>query len=147
MNFLLEQINALWAPLELFLVIFVACYLFIASERDDIKIRNFLDHDGPVHIQMAVAVLSFHIGDMGVRWIVWYWRYMTARGYDLPAYFASPILLVFAVIAVVGLLCTIRVITNAWCRNWAWGTALTMSLTFMFITESKMIIKLLSTIN
>lgn len=114
-----ERINAAWLVLDVCLVGYLFYYFW--RGRHLAKLLSFWQvRDIPLYLQAAIAIMVFHIGDMGVRTVVWWLRHQSNRGELVWALPATAPLLFFAVIALVGILCKLRVFSGPWLGRWVW---------------------------
>ena len=116
----LEYINLVWGMLDLWLVSFLAIYLFRLTRDGTIGI-GIPCRDWPLGAQAALAIQLFHIGDGGVRAFIWYVRHHINHNQD-HMLFLSKLLLFpivsFAAFAVFSILLQVKVFSQP--RNWVW---------------------------
>ena len=127
----IESINAAWTVLDICIVIYFTYYLWNSRHYVKLSWRTVWtwSHGLPVYTQAAIAIFIFHLGDTGVRGMVWYLRHQINEGHPITYSFAAPataFLAVAAFIAGIGLLCKLRVFATPWLGRWVWvgGAAL-----------------------
>ena len=124
---IIERINAGWVVLDLFIVLFFSYYLASLYLKG-----QPLFFKAPLHVQAALAILVFHFGDMGVRFLVWLPRHEINKGHH-GLYFDWAIA-TFAIIAGAGLICKLRVFSKPWSGPWVWMTGACVALLCAIIT-------------
>ena len=127
----IEQVNAAWWTLDLILVTFLFYYLYTGYTKSKLPwhsiVLTWWDGKMPIHVQAAAAILVFHIGDLFVRFTVWWLRHeVNTHGVPVGIQdWSTYIILVFAFIAGLGMLCQLRVFAGLMIGRWVWvGSAL-----------------------
>lgn len=128
----LELLNGIWTVLDLFLIGWFTYYIYIMYRELEYfswkqAICNWWRDGLPPHINAAIAIYVFTVGDTIVRAHIWLWRHMLNIGnHDFQLQLG---LLVFGgVVSAVGLLCKIRVFTVYRLGNKAWISSLIVAL-------------------
>lgn len=133
----LEILNGIWTVLDMFLIGWFTYYIIVMyKELDYFSWRDAASNwwrDGlPAHINAAIAIYVFAVGDTIVRGHVWLWRHMLNAGYhDFPL-FLTPLVL-GGVISLVGLLCKIRIFTIYRLGNKAWISSLIVAVVLVIL--------------
>lgn len=117
---LLEQVNAAWAVLDLCLVLYLGYYFYVGHKEHNITLRRWWKQDLPLGVQAAVAIFIFHMGDLGVRGLLWWARHELNSGWSTSLEAPRVPLSIFAVVAVFGILCKLRVFSRPWMGDWLW---------------------------
>lgn len=116
----LEKINGAWTVLDLILVTYLSYYLFHELKLQHFRWRIF---HLALHVQAAIAILVFHVGDLGVRAIVWFLRHQANAGANLSYLAADSVslpIVLFSFVAGFGILCQLRVFSSPWLGPWIW---------------------------
>lgn len=136
----LEILNGIWSMLDLALLAWFSYYIWDQVRRlEDFTwrstIRYWFIKGVPGHVNAAISIYVFTVGDFIVRSHVWYWRHYQNLGYTSQDLTLWP-LVVGGTIAAIGQLCKIRVFTVYRLGNKAWilslGLAAALVLTALF---------------
>lgn len=118
---LLERINGAWALLSLVLLCYLLYYLYVENRAGQLTFERWRRCRTPLHVQAALAIAVFHLGDFGVRAIVWYLRHEINLGAPLSV--QAPLLIPLALLSTLagfGILCKLRVFSGPWLGPWVW---------------------------
>ena len=136
----IESINAAWTVLDLCLVIYFAYYLYTVKVKCKLSWPSIFKWSSrlPMFVQAAIAIFIFHVGDTGVRGLVWIIRHRLNEGHSINYQFAAPataVLAVFAFIAGFGLLCKLRVFSTPLLGQWVWVTGASLAFVAAVLTH------------
>lgn len=127
----IESVNAAWVVLDVCLLLYFGYYLWDIRHRFELSWRTLYNWSSglPLYAQAAIAIFIFHLGDAGVRGIVWLIRHRINEGHPIMFQFIVPatgFLVVFACVAGVGLMCKLKVFATPLLGRWVWlgGTSL-----------------------
>ena len=135
-----ESVNAAWTVLDLCLLAYLGYYLWTLRKKFKLSWRTLYNWSTglPIYAQAAIAIFIFHLGDVGVRGIVWWVRHRVNVGQPPSFEFVAPatlVLAVFAVIAGIGLMCKLRVFSTPWLGRWVWIGGTTLALGAAVLTH------------
>lgn len=134
-DIVLEILNGIWAVLDFALLAWFTYYIYAQVK----EIENYVWYHSlkywwneglPPQINAAVAIYVFTTGDAIVRTYIWYWRHQTNLGHDEHLLSIVPVLF-GGVIALIGLLCKIRVFTIYRIGNKAWILSILLALSII----------------
>lgn len=122
---LLESANAPWFVLDILLSIFMCWYIvtYYDSSHGYSIFRAWRVGELEKHLQLAIAIFVVHTGSAMVRGWAWALRYVLNRHREFPVDGTLSFLLIGTMIAVVGMVCMIRIITVARLGRWPWIAA------------------------
>ena len=130
----LERVNGAWWVLDGILVVALLYYFWVS--RNEISWSGVFHWDvAPLYLQAAAGILVFHLGDLGVRFLSWWLRHQVNSGHGTSAVMITIPLLVFSLVAGTGLLCLLRVFSNALFGKWIWLVGAGLALGMAMVTR------------
>lgn len=108
----LELINAAWATIDFWLAVMMARYCLINLYQGGWERPS---------VQLSKGLAVLFIGEAATRAWVWWGRAAWRDGADTTWMFSSVWLILFSLIAIVGAVCTARVVSPDRWGHWRWG--------------------------
>lgn len=134
MGLLLSMLNGFWAVLALSVTVLFVAYLWREARTSGFKFRAWWHGDMPINMQLAVAIVVVHAGNFGVRGILWFWRYVEGTGGMYAPTALIALLAAASVVAIIGELCIMRVVSRAWLGSWPWLVSVLLAAAFVLAT-------------
>lgn len=125
---LLEVLNGAWAILCLCCMTVFGVYIY----------DEFTQHGWRAYwpISGAIAIFVTDSGEFIFRSLIWWWRHEINHGIDAAWVITSPALIIGSIVAMLGLICKIRVFSPRRIRAYAWiisaGLGLAASIAGLF---------------
>lgn len=128
---ILQAINGFWAVMATAIVLLFLAYLYREWREGRLEFGWKVWWDAPIHIQLAFAIIVTHFGNAILRAVLWFWRYEYGHyTMNIPDGWLFAGVMTGAVIAVIGEVCIMRVVSRTWLGGWPWISAILAAAAF-----------------
>lgn len=131
MGLFLAMVNGAWMVMCFAVAAITAAYIVRETRGwKEFTPRGWWRGEMPLNIQLAVAIFVLHAGNFMVRGLLWLWRYVGGTvTMDAPGGMMALLILAF-VVALLGEVCVMRVISRTWLGDWPWLASLLAAAAF-----------------